>query len=206
MHEKKGYVRYITGVPATRPPWPHPSPIWGAHPKHGAKDAIQTYTYLAAARGRLFDALRTLADSDYRREFPFALRRLSATLPHMLNAEWNYAWRIERGERPDQSRKPIPPDSEPSFAEVESAWRVQAETTRRAIESSRAAGAWETIRETRTPIGGRIMIVRASPADIFMQLLCHEVHHRAQVMAMLKTMGVTVQDLDYSTMSYITWE
>jgi uncharacterized damage-inducible protein DinB len=169
-------------------------------------DPIQIYTYLTTARARLFDALRPLPDADYRREFPFALKRISATLPHMLNAEWNYAWRIERGERPDQARKPIAPDSEPSFAAMEAAWCSQAETTRRAIESSRSAGRWDTMVETRTPFDGKVMIVRASPADVFMQLLCHEVHHRAQVMAMLKAMGVVVQDLDYSTMSYITWE
>lgn len=169
-------------------------------------DPLHIYGYLARARERVFDGLRPLPEEGYRREFPFGLQRLSATLPHMLNAEWNYAWRIEKGVRPDQSRKPIPQGAEPAFAEVERVWREQAVCTRAAIETCRAAGRWETACETRTPIEGKTMVVRAPPSEVFVQLFGHEMHHRAQVMAMLKMMGVSLQDLDYSTMNYIRWE
>lgn len=173
-------------------------------------DPLRTYEYLAAARARLFDWIRTLPDEHYRREFPFGMKRLSATLPHMMLAEWAYARRIERGTRADWAAAPMPRDAEPPFAELEQAWRIQSTVTRKSISDCRAgltpSGGWDAPHETRTPFEGKVMVVRAAAADIFMQLFCHEIHHRAQAMAMLRMMGVPAQDLDYSLLNYVTWE
>jgi uncharacterized damage-inducible protein DinB len=46
---------------------------------------------------------------------------------------------------------------------------------------------------------GRTEIVTASPADIYTQLILHEVHHRAQVMNMLRHLGVPAEDLDFNS-------
>ncbi len=45
----------------------------------------------------------------------------------------------------------------------------------------------------------RAEIVTASAADIFTQLVRHEVHHRAQVMNMLRYLGAATEDLDFNT-------
>lgn len=173
-------------------------------------DPIAVYNTLRRARGKLFEWLRPLPDADYRREFPLGMKRLSATLPHMMLAEWAYAWRMEKGTKVDWSQAAIARDAEPAFAEVERLWTEQAERTLQVIEACRAgttpSGGWGTIHETRHPIDGKTMVVRAAASDIFMQLFSHETHHRAQAMSMLRMLGVAAQDLDYSLMTYITWE
>ena len=47
------------------------------------------------------------------------------------------------------------------------------------------------------------MRVGATAGGIAGQLLFHEVHHRAQVMAMLRQAGVAAENLDYSV---LMWE
>jgi uncharacterized damage-inducible protein DinB len=44
------------------------------------------------------------------------------------------------------------------------------------------------------------MRVRATAGGIAGQMLFHEVHHRAQVMAMLRQVGVAAENLDYSVL------
>ena len=46
------------------------------------------------------------------------------------------------------------------------------------------------------------VVVTASPADIFTQLSLHEVHHRAQVMFMLRQLGVALADIDFNALMY----
>ncbi len=47
------------------------------------------------------------------------------------------------------------------------------------------------------------MRTRTTAGGIAGQLLFHEVHHRAQVMTMLRLAGAALQDLDYSR---LVWE
>ncbi len=173
-------------------------------------DPLTIYAALERARERLFDGLRAITDEQYRQEFPFGMKRISATVPHMMMAEWAYASRMESGKAVDWTTGPFQRDEEPPFGAVESAWRTQAERTKSVIKDCRAgqtpSGGWTTIHETRHPLEGKTAIVRAAAQDIFMQLFSHETHHRAQVMSMLRTQGVSVQDLDYSLMAYIAWE
>jgi len=42
----------------------------------------------------------------------------------------------------------------------------------------------------------------ATAGDIATQLVLHEVHHRAQAMAMLRHLGRPVQDIDYNDLMY----
>ncbi|MCI0364216.1 MAG: hypothetical protein L0219_10065 [Phycisphaerales bacterium] len=39
-------------------------------------------------------------------------------------------------------------------------------------------------------------------SDVFTQMVLHEVHHRAQVMAMLRELGRPLEDLDYGYFMY----
>jgi uncharacterized damage-inducible protein DinB len=43
----------------------------------------------------------------------------------------------------------------------------------------------------------KTLVLTAKKSDIATQLLLHEVHHRAQAMAMLRQLGIAAQDLDY---------
>lgn len=52
---------------------------------------------------------------------------------------------------------------------------------------------------------GRRFHITATAGDFFTQLALHEVHHRAQLMAMLRELGDAVpplQDLDYNEMMF----
>jgi uncharacterized damage-inducible protein DinB len=44
--------------------------------------------------------------------------------------------------------------------------------------------------------------VSATKADIFTQLVTHEVHHRAQALNILRQFGVKLEDVGYSAMMY----
>jgi uncharacterized damage-inducible protein DinB len=63
---------------------------------------------------------------------------------------------------------------------------------------------WDARLEYRiTDDDGRAKLVTASPADQFTQLVCHEVHHRAQAMNMLRQLGRPInEDLDFNWMMF----
>ena len=44
--------------------------------------------------------------------------------------------------------------------------------------------------------------LRGTAGGIAAQLLFHEVHHRAQVMAMLRQVGVAAENLDYNNLMF----
>ena len=44
--------------------------------------------------------------------------------------------------------------------------------------------------------------MRATAGGVASQLLFHEVHHRAQVMAMLRQVGVAAENLDYGVLMF----
>ena len=44
--------------------------------------------------------------------------------------------------------------------------------------------------------------ITVAPSDIFTQMVVHEVHHRAQVMTMLRELGHPLENLDYGYFMY----
>jgi uncharacterized damage-inducible protein DinB len=44
--------------------------------------------------------------------------------------------------------------------------------------------------------------MRTTAGGIATQIVVHEVHHRAQVMAMLRQFGIPAQNLDYSVLKF----
>jgi uncharacterized damage-inducible protein DinB len=44
--------------------------------------------------------------------------------------------------------------------------------------------------------------IRATAGGVAAQLFFHEVHHRAQVMAMLRQLGVAAENLDYNALMF----
>jgi uncharacterized damage-inducible protein DinB len=166
-------------------------------------DQIKIYEYLATARERLFEWVRPLPAAEYLREFPIGLRTLGRTLTHIMICEFAYVERIRARPLPSYEQWPIQDENPPPFATLEAAWREQAQTTRQTFAAVRD---WHKEFEYRvTPDTSNIarpVIITASPADIATQMLVHEVHHRAQAMAMLRQLGLPAQDLDYNTLMY----
>jgi uncharacterized damage-inducible protein DinB len=158
------------------------------------------YDYLVETRGRLFNRVGRLSQQQYTREFPFARHSIRATLVHVLDSESWYA-RILAGDRePRQSPSTVIRTS--PFPALREAWEHQARRTRdilahpgdpdRRIEHVSVEGRRYSHR-LRTTAGG-----------VVTQLLFHEVHHRAQVMMMLRALGVPLQSIDYNLLRW-TW-
>lgn len=163
-------------------------------------DPLKTYDYLSLARKRLFDWIRPLTPDQYTREFPTGLKSISKTLTHMLISEWYYILRITEATVPPQNEWSIRDESPPPFAALEIAWAQQANQTQAAL---RAVRDWTTDLEYEvTDDSGKRIHIAASRADIFTQLILHEVHHRAQVMGMLRQLGIAAEDLDYNALMY----
>lgn len=160
------------------------------------------YEYLVLAREKVFGWIRPLSGVQYEREFPFGMKSLRATLPHMLNAEWVYAQRIGGATLPapiPPTAFPVHPEQHPDFAVLEAAWVEQAERTRSAISGVRD---WSLALEYVVDWDGTAMRIKTTPGDVMSQLVIHEAHHRAQCMAMLRQMGIAAEDLDYSYWMY----
>ena len=160
-------------------------------------EALRTYDYLARARQRIFDWIRPLSVEEYGRTFPFAHGTLGRTLTHILGSEWYYVQRIEGRAVPPYEQWRFRPESPLSFAALEVAWSEEAGRTRAALGAVRD---WTAEIEYTVDGDAGPLIVTTSPADIFTQLALHEVHHRAQAMAMLRQLGVPLEDLDFNAM------
>jgi len=161
---------------------------------------LKTYDYLALARQRVFDWVRPLSPEQYLREFPIGYGTIGRTLTHIYVCEFAYVERIRGRSLPPYQEWPIQDEIPPPFATLEAAWQKQAQTTR---ETLAAVKDWNQQIEYRvTPDLANVarpVIVTTTPGDIAMQMVVHEVHHRAQAMTMLRQLGIAAQDLDYNT-------
>ena len=94
---------------------------------------------------------------------------------------------------PPYDQWPIQDEHPPPLAQLEPAWDQQARITRDALAAVRD---WSHEVEYRvTPEVSHVkkpLIVTATYGDIAMQMVLHEVHHRAQAMNMLRQLGITL--------------
>jgi uncharacterized damage-inducible protein DinB len=157
-------------------------------------DFAYFFDYLALARGKLLGWIHEQPPAVYTRTFEIGLGSIRATLLHVASSEFGYARRLRgRGSEPENNPFTIErlPDLEP-FVE---AWERQRPETRAALanvgDPSRPVEYIPTF--IKPPIR-----VRTVAAGIAGQLLFHEIHHRAQVMAMLRQAGAKAENLDYS--------
>ncbi len=164
-------------------------------------DPVRIYDYLVKSRDRVFDAVRSITPEQYRRELPFGLRSVGSTLTHIMISEWYYVERLKGREVPPYDRWPIKYESPPEFGAVERTWREQAEGVRAAIASERDWNrpiTWLSLPDEQ----GRRFHIAAAAGDLLSQLALHEVHHRAQIMAMLRELGRPLEDLDYNALMF----
>ena len=162
-------------------------------------DPFKTYDYLTRARQRIFGWVRPLSAEQYAREFPIGPGTLARTLTHILISEWYYVERMQGHAVPPHDEWLMQDEKPPAFAALEAAWIEQAGRTRAVLGSLRS---WSDELEYRVDLEEGSRIITASPSDIFTQLVLHEVHHRAQVMNMLRQLGVPAQDIDFNTLMY----
>jgi len=162
-----------------------------------AMEYAHVYEVLTQARQRLFSWVRPLSQEQYTRRFPLGLGTLRATLIEIARVELIYGKRLREEPVPPPPLPdtfPISEAKQPTFADLEKVWTAQANETRATLAGM---SDWTRTVTRRVEQGDKIIVSTASKADLAMQLLMHEVHHRAQAMAMLRQLGVEAQNLDY---------
>jgi len=162
-------------------------------------DPLKIYDYLTKARSRIFDWIRPLTAEQYAREFPIGLGALGRILTHVMICEWSYMERIRGNAVPPYKEWPIQDETPPPFARLEEVWTAQARQTR---DTLAAVPDWNAPIEYQVDWDGQPTIVSPSAADIFTQLSLHEVHHRAQIMNILRHLGVVMEDIDFNSLTY----
>jgi uncharacterized damage-inducible protein DinB len=157
---------------------------------------IEVHDYLARTRRLIFEAIRPLGAEAWSRAFPIGPGTIGRTLTHIMISEWYYVQRVTRRDVPPYEQWPIRDEDPPPPATLESAWNDQAAETRAALGAVRD---WDAVIEYQvTDDDGREMIVTTSAGGLFTQLAFHEMHHRAQVLNMLRQLGVTVGEIDFN--------
>ncbi len=156
-------------------------------------DFAYFFDYLVRARGTLLGWIRG-QPAVFAQRFPIGLGTIQATLVHIASSEYGYVHRLRgRGHLPEDNPFDYErlPDLEPFLA----AWDRQRPATREALA---AIGDPNRPVEYITKFFTPPMRVRTMAGGIAGQLLFHEIHHRAQVMAMLRHAGVRAENLDYA--------
>jgi uncharacterized damage-inducible protein DinB len=167
-------------------------------------EPAQTYTYLMRSRERVFDSVRPLTPVQAAREFEFGLKSISSTLAHIMISEWYYLQRLESREVPAYEHWPIKYESPPSISAMETIWRAQAAEVLAYVQRERdwsRSVSWVSFPNEQ----GQRFDITTTAAGQLSQLVLHEVHHRAQLMTMLRLIGEGVpplEDLDFNAMMY----
>jgi len=165
---------------------------------------LNVYDYLIRTRGIVLDAIRPLTPEQYTRPFPIGLSTIASTLTHLMISEWYYMQRFQSRTVPPYDQWPIHYEKPPAFTLVESQWREQMASIRETIAA-------ETDWSRRLAFDsfpneqGKRFHVSMTTGDLIAQLSLHEVHHRAQLMAMLRQMGEGVKpiaDIDYGYLMF----
>ena len=156
------------------------------------------YEYLVKARAKLLDWVRPLTLEQYTKEFPFGKKTIRDTLVEIPIAEWIYGMRLVDAPVPPRDQQPFVKYYQTEFAPLEEAWRQLADRTRSILRGERdwARPVEYIVRPPNRPA----VKIRATAGGLATQLVCHEVHHRAQVMAMLRQVGTSAENLDYTAL------
>lgn len=160
----------------------------------------EIYEYLFKARQKLLDWVRPLSLEQYTKEFPFGKKTVRDTLVEIPLAEWNYGARLVGESVPPRDQHPIVKFYQTEFAPLEDAWRELADRTRRYLRDEKD---WSRrVEYIVRPANQPALRNRTTAGGIATQMILHEVHHRAQVMAMLRQLNIPAQNLDYSILMF----
>lgn len=165
-----------------------------------AEGLVAYFDYLVRARATLLDWVRRAPPPAYTRTFLLGHGSIRATLLHVAGAEWGYVEALRKGEisaEEARQRNPFTVERLPEFEPLAAAWDRQRPVTRQALadlgDPDRPTA---MVARDMTPP----MRFQLTAGGIAGQLLFHEIHHRGQVMAMLRQAGVAAQNLDYSVL------
>ncbi len=163
-------------------------------------DPVEVHDYLLKARAKLLDWARPLTLEQYTQQFPFGLNTLRTTMVEIAGGEWVYTQRLKGTDVPPPTDRPYHPFLQTEFAALERAWHEQVEETKRVL---RAIEDWSrSVEYVVRPPNQPAARIRTTTGGIATQMILHEVHHRAQAMAMLRQLGIAAQNLDYSLFAY----
>lgn len=166
--------------------------------------AITVYDYLISVRGRVLSAASSLTDEQYRRDTKIGLGSVASTLAHIMISEWYYVERLQGNTVPHYSHWTIQYETPPAFAVIQATWETQQSRTRTLIAEERdwSRGiTWDSFADEQ----GKRFHIQTNAMDLFTQMVTHEVHHRSQMMSMLRLLGPNVpkvEDVDYSMHAY----
>lgn len=140
------------------------------------------------ARDRLLESAASLRGEMLQRRFEMGRGSLGATLRHLWSAErwWLNGW---LGTEPPPRD---PPDAPPSLSQLRERFDSTARHREEFLADADESGVIRFERNGRTiahPLG-----------DMMLHVCNHGVHHRAQALHMLRTLGVEPPGLDYITM------
>jgi len=163
---------------------------------------LRQYEMHTKAREKLFGWLAEVSQDDYTKQFPFGyMKTMRATLAHTAQAEWAYTRRM-RGEPPAEQF--FTEERFPAFPALRDAWREMVPKTEAFIAAEKN---WNRPLEFEfTAADGRTWHSKGTAGGQLMQMYYHEVHHRAQIMSMLRMLGMAAQNLDYSAFAFERWE
>jgi uncharacterized damage-inducible protein DinB len=166
-------------------------------------DPVKTYDYLVKAREKVFDAVRALTSGEYLQPFQFGHKSIGSTFAHIMVTEWYYIERLE-GRHVEPSEKwPIQYETPPAADRLELMWRDQGRRARGSIAAQRDWNRklhWLSFPDDTR--GKKRFHITCTAGDLVTQLLLHEVHHRAQIMAMFRELGKPLEDLDYNALMF----
>ena len=161
-------------------------------------DFAHFFDDLVEARRKLLEWVRSQPPSVYAQAFPIGWGSIRTTLLHIAAAEWAYVQRLA-GRDAALAESPFTPERLGQFEPFRAAWEEHVPTTRAALAHLGDPG---RVVEFTSRVGAKPMRARATAAGIAGQMLFHEVHYRAQVMAMLRQAGVAAENLDYSFLMF----
>jgi len=155
---------------------------------------VRVYDVLLQARQKLFEWVRPLSQAQYAQPFPFGAHSVRGCLVEIARAEMFLAMRLREEPLPPLAEWPINEQRLPTFPDLERVWTTQSQQTRATLAGTTD---WDRAVTCRLVRRNETVLLTATKADIASQILMHEVHHRAQAMAMLRQLGVEAQNLDY---------
>ncbi len=159
---------------------------------------LPQFDYVCVARKNLLSWIRSTPAEVYTRSFPIGMGSIRATVVHTASAQWSYTQRLS-GKDAAPADNPFTKEKMPDFEPLAAAWdRLNAKTRRALAGITDIDRTVEWIRREPAPA----MWIQATVGGIVAQLLFHEVHHRAQVMAMLRHVGIAAENLDYSRLIF----
>jgi uncharacterized damage-inducible protein DinB len=157
---------------------------------------LRIYDYLVLSRNRVLDQVATLSPEQYAQGHPIGPGTVGKALAHMLIAEQYYILRMTKQEVASFDAWATMEENPPAIADLRAMWDKQAKTTRAALE---AVSDWSAPIEYQvTGEEGKRWAVTTSAGDVMTQLALHEVHHRAQVMNMLRQIGIEAEEIDFN--------